>query len=65
MPNVSPKGVIPAGKTKACPPAKDFVAFYLQQGRKRSVQSLQQPKIWVGKSECYPKEEISRGGGTC
>lgn len=37
LPNLSPKGVNPAGKTMACPPAKDFVAFYLQQGRKGSI----------------------------
>lgn len=37
LPNLSPKGVSPAGKTMACPPAKDFVAFYLQQGRKGSI----------------------------
>lgn len=35
LPNASPEGVSPAGKTTACPPAKDFVAFYLQQGRKK------------------------------
>lgn len=36
FPNVSPEHVSLAGKTKACPPAKEFVAFYLEQQRKRS-----------------------------
>lgn len=33
FPNTIPEHVSPAGKAKACPPAKEFVAFYLEQGR--------------------------------